>query len=79
MFFTISACAGILEQSMWARNRVGIRLSYPARQATEAGGIDCLESIPGLLKSLKIPSLCTQVSLTTEKQVKGTVASLYRE
>jgi hypothetical protein len=28
-----------------------------ARQATQAGGIDSLESISGLLKSLKIPSL----------------------
>jgi hypothetical protein len=35
---------------MGARNRVGIGLSY---QATLAGGIDYLESIPGLLKSLK--------------------------
>ncbi len=38
-----TSCAGILEQSMGARNRVGIGLSY------------CLaESIPGLLKSFKI-------------------------
>jgi hypothetical protein len=29
----------------------------PARQVTEDGGIDSLESIPGLLISLKIPAL----------------------
>ncbi len=43
---------GILEQSMGARNRVGIGLSYrpawPHRLA---------ESIPGILKSIKIPFL----------------------
>jgi hypothetical protein len=32
------------------RNRVVV----PARQATPAGGIDSLELVPGLLKSLKI-------------------------
>ncbi len=42
-------CAGILEQSMRARNREGIGLSYrPARLQRLA------ESIPGLLKSFKI-------------------------
>ncbi len=46
-------CDGILEQSMGARNRVGIGLSCrPARLHR------LLESIPGLLKGLKIPSLC---------------------
>jgi hypothetical protein len=40
--------AGIFKQSMGAGNR-----EYRNRQATEAGGIDSLESIPGLLKSLK--------------------------
>jgi hypothetical protein len=46
------ASAGIVKQSMGARNRVGIGLSYwPAR-------IHRLEeSIPGLLEILKIPSL----------------------
>ncbi len=34
----------------WGRNRVLV----PARQATKAGGIDSLELIPKLLKSLKI-------------------------
>jgi hypothetical protein len=32
------------------------RVVVPARQTTKVGGIDFLESIPGLLKSLKIPS-----------------------
>ncbi len=49
--------AGILKQSVGARNRVGIGVVVPARQATLAGGIVSLESIPGLLNSLKIPSL----------------------
>ncbi len=42
-------CAGILEQTMGARNRVVV----PARQAIQR----LAESIPGLLKSLEIPSL----------------------
>ncbi len=42
--------AGILQQFMWARNRVGIWLSYrPARLA---------DSIPGHFKRLKIPTQC---------------------
>ncbi len=45
---TAQSSAGILEQSMGARNRVGTGLSYrPARLRRLA------ESIPGLLKSLK--------------------------
>ncbi len=44
--------AEILEQSLGARNRF-----VPASQATKAGGNDSLESIPGLLKSLKIWAL----------------------
>ncbi len=47
--------AGILEQSMGARNRVGIELSYlPPGYIGCPVGIDSLESILGLLKSLKI-------------------------
>ncbi len=34
----------------------GYRLPARHRLATQAGGIDTLESIPGLLNSLKIPS-----------------------
>jgi hypothetical protein len=46
------ACAGILKISMGPRNRVGIGLAYrPAKLHRLA------ESIPGLLKSLKIPFL----------------------
>ncbi len=46
-----TASAGILEQSMGARNQVGIGLTYrPARLHR------LVESIPGLLKCLKIPS-----------------------
>ncbi len=41
-------CAGILEQSMGASNRVGIGLSYQPSS---------LELIPGLLKNVKIPAL----------------------
>jgi hypothetical protein len=43
--------AGNLKQSMEARNRVGIGFVVPARQATHS----LAESIPGLLKSFKIP------------------------
>jgi hypothetical protein len=35
------------------------RVAVPARQATKADGIDSLESLPGLLNSLKIPSQST--------------------
>ena len=55
-------CVGILEQSMGAKNRVGIGLSTGPRKATKAGGINSLESIPGLLKSFKIPSLISHLS-----------------
>jgi len=44
---------------MGAWNRVQkpyFRVFVPVRQATWAGGISSLESIPGLLKSLKIPA-----------------------
>jgi hypothetical protein len=49
--------AGVLEQSMGARNRVGLGLSYrPAR-------LHSLESIPGLFKNLKIPFVYEQAQL----------------
>jgi hypothetical protein len=54
------ACAGILEQSMGARNRVGIGLSYrPARLHRLA------ELIPWnrFLKSLKILALYSSLAL----------------
>jgi hypothetical protein len=62
--------AGILEQSMGRglgtrRNRAAV----PARQATQAGGIDFLESIPGLLKSFKISSLSHQTTIMSGKKL----------
>jgi hypothetical protein len=52
--------AGILEQSMGVRNRVN-RVVVPALQAKQVGGIDSLESSPGLLKSLKMKSLFARI------------------
>jgi hypothetical protein len=43
-------------------------LEVPTCQATEAGGIDSLESIPGLLKRLKIWFL---LELTSDVQKDG--------
>ncbi len=55
---TQEPCAGIFKQSMGARNQVGIhRVVVSARQATQPVGIGSLESILGLLKSLKIRAL----------------------
>ncbi len=42
---------------MGARNLVETGLSYTSPDASYACGIDSLQSIPGLLKSLKIASL----------------------
>ncbi len=53
----VADSADILEQSIGTRNRIGTGLWCPARQATLPGRIGSLESIPGLLKSLKIPAL----------------------
>ncbi len=50
----MTSSAGIFKQSMGARNRIGIGLSYRPHQATQAGGIVSLESSLGLLTSLKI-------------------------
>jgi hypothetical protein len=55
--YFIRTSAGILEQSMRARNRVGIGFVVPGRQATKAGGISSLEKIPRLLKRLQIRAL----------------------
>ncbi len=41
------------------------RVNVPARQATEAGGIHSLESIPGLHKRLKIRGLYTVYTVQT--------------
>jgi len=54
--YNMNKSAGIFKQSMGARNRVGIGLSYrPARLLhIQPGGIVSLETILGLLESLKI-------------------------
>jgi len=39
------------------------RVVVPARQATQVGGIEALESILGLLKSLKIRALVCNVNI----------------
>jgi hypothetical protein len=54
---TLSSGAGIFKQSVGARNRVGIVVAVPARQATQPSGIVSLELILGLLTSLKIRAL----------------------
>jgi hypothetical protein len=61
-YITVAESAVIFSQSMGARNREGIGLSYrPARQHSLAELVPStsLESILGLLKSLKIRALCT--------------------
>ncbi len=61
--YFIILSAGIVKQSMRTRNRVGIgyRATVPARQATYSmlAEFDALESILGLLTSLKIGALAT--------------------
>ncbi len=51
-------CAGILEHSIGATNRVGIWLSYrPVRIHAYAGGIDLLELTPeGVFTELLFPA-----------------------
>jgi hypothetical protein len=51
----LPSCVEIFKQSIGGRNRV--RVVVLARQATQPGGIVSLESILGLLKSLKIRAL----------------------
>jgi hypothetical protein len=51
-FAAIIICAGIFKQSMGARNRLGIGLSYRPASLQKAGGIASLESSLGL--SLKV-------------------------
>ncbi len=61
---------------MGTMNRIGIGLSghrtVPARQATLAGGIHYLESIPGPHTRLKIRALCER-HLRSEVHVKNHV------
>ncbi len=61
--------AGILEQSMGARNRVGRGFSYRSARAPSAGGIYSLESIPGLLKVKKylINTVQQYISMSTAR------------
>jgi hypothetical protein len=47
-------CAGILKQSMGARNRVGIGLSYRHARTRICKLLRAKESIPGFLKRLQI-------------------------
>jgi hypothetical protein len=49
--------AGIFKQSMGARNRAGIGLSYWSARLHKLA-----ESIPHLRKTLKVPSLCRNFS-----------------
>ncbi len=46
-------CAGTFNNLWGLKEPTIISVTVPARQATQAGGIDTLESIPGLLKSWK--------------------------
>ncbi len=70
--------AGILKQSMGARNRVGIWLSYCLTRLYQAFGIDSLplESISGLLKSLKVPSLLVLKLFTASKVLYTNIQTL---
>jgi hypothetical protein len=63
--------AGIFKRSMGARNRVGIGLSYWPARGYKAGGIDSLESIFGLLKSLKIRALYSVHASARTAVLKG--------
>jgi hypothetical protein len=74
--------------NLWARNRVGIWLSYrPAARlhSTQHGVIGSLESILGLLKSLKIQALFAVVSfgkiqfLLPEKPLLSLYGTEWRE
>ncbi len=56
----------------------GYRLIVPARQATQAGGIDSLDSIPGLLTSLKILALYNFVFWITSCTVLCFICALVK-
>jgi hypothetical protein len=62
--------------STW--NRVGIhRVVVPARQATQPGGMGSLDSIPGLLKSLKIRTQFSGFNQVTFSEFKNMVIKIY--
>ncbi len=64
-------CAGIFKQSIGARNRVGLGLSYRYARlhTTQPCGIGSLQSILGLLKSLKI-----RTKLSRSRNKKPTIS-----
>jgi hypothetical protein len=55
--------------------RTGFRVT-PARQATYTGEIDSLESIPGLLKSLKIRAQLSESRTSFLKRVTGRIFTI---
>ncbi len=57
-FWTVNR-TGIFKQSIGARNRVGIELSYWPARLHRLAEFYCLESIPGLHKRLKIRTQVT--------------------
>ncbi len=64
-------CAGIFEQSMGAKNRVGIGLSYwPTRLHRLA------ESIPGLFESFKILSLKSKILCQTPFKIGSAMTAV---
>jgi hypothetical protein len=77
-YFLLLYCAGIFKQSMGARNRVGIIVVVPARQATQPGGIGSLKLILGLLKSLKIRALYSAKQMV-RMVVKDTEISIQKD
>ncbi len=66
--------AGIWKQSMGARNRVGIGLSYrlASRQATQPGEIGSMESILGILKSIKIRARMSVIDVAATPNLHAT-------
>ncbi len=53
----LCSLAGWYDKPIPTRFRAPLDCSEIPAQATQAGGIDSLQSIPGLLKRFKIPSL----------------------
>ncbi len=57
--------------NLWGLGTSKNTVVVPARQTSKAGGFDSLESIPGLPKSLKIPSQMKNFYFVTFAQVIG--------
>jgi hypothetical protein len=72
--------AGIFKQSMGARNRVGIGLSYWPARLHSLVELVSLESILGLLKSLKIRAqeVVERTNTEVSSQTGGAVAEFMR-